>query len=371
MGVWLLSETDLDANLPPMHPSWFASLNILDLSKMPSTFYFRPLSIATNGRALGIRGYLNNGQDLLIKTRQWFFPTEDRQILWDLYPVLYTGIEYTDDPYTPPSIPPTGNVTNVLKYIPGVVVNSATYNNTTLDNWKGQVYTGYQSLYEYFTMGLSDRIENVLSFLQDSQNDYQSRTGLLGPFTTVFHPNNWESYNFSIAGDTFNFIGTDPKSTWSGYNFQMLFQLAKYLYYNPRDIKAKNILIRFLNFLDRDYLTNNTNQPITDFIASGSPQRNYHDPYAASLIMKAGIYANMAGCDPALSFRLVKKNWEYIKTQYVSSGNMNGSFSAGQSIFQTSFRNYYSYWHFEIVDSLAMLYRYRDQLTIPSCDQIF
>lgn len=100
MAVMLLSE--YDGNLPPMHPSWYAPLNTLDMSKMPAKFEFRNLAAATNGRALMIKDYPVAGQNLTIRTRNLAIDTTHRQALYNLYPVLQTGIQNTPDPVITP-----------------------------------------------------------------------------------------------------------------------------------------------------------------------------------------------------------------------------------------------------------------------------
>lgn len=61
----------------------------------------------------------------------------------------------------------------------------------------------------------------------------------------------------------------------------------------------------------------------------------------------------------------------HIETQYVGTGTMGGSFSAGQPTYTESsieYREYFVFWHGEIIEFLALLKKYKNDLTFPGPD---
>jgi hypothetical protein len=96
----------------------------------------------------------------------------------------------------------------------------------------------------------------------------------------------------------------------------------------------------------------------------------YHEPSTASLTLRAAIHANLAGGNRLITFGLIKAMYEYLKSQYVSTGTMAGSFTAGQPEFTVggmAFRESFGFWTMEILQALALLYKHRDDIKLPSC----
>jgi len=127
--------------------------------------------------------------------------------------------------------------------------------------------------------------------------------------------------------------------------------------------------MKFITFLDNFYTARGSIQPITDFPEFIDAQVNYHEPHVAALVMKAAIYANLAGGSPAITRRVILKSFEYIKSQYVASGNMLGSFAAGQPTFVSggvTYREYFGFWHFEIIEALSLALKYNNSFRSPA-----
>ena len=71
---------------------------------------------------------------------------------------------------------------------------------------------------------------------------------------------------------------------------------------------------------------------------------------------------------------LIIHTYRYIKSQYVDTGLMEGSFSKDQPSFtegSNEYKEYFAFWHFEILESLAELQQLREQLVSPPCGLTF
>ena len=75
--------------------------------------------------------------------------------------------------------------------------------------------------------------------------------------------------------------------------------------------------------------------------------------------------------DPVVTFRVLKICYDYVESQYVDSGTMLGSFSAGQPVYtedSVNYREYFVFWHAEIIEFLALLKRHIQDVTFPGPD---
>lgn len=258
---------------------------------------------------------------------------------------------------------PVGSISDNLKYNPGVVPFTTNTINKNTDSWRGVPYAGYQDSAVFFLLNQQTEVNNVLDFAVASQKAYQESTGLLGPFCPVYSWAYWDSGDYAIDGvNSWGWLGADPNTHWEGYQYRFLEALAKHWYFDKRNNKCRLIVLNFLNFLDSHYLKNNTNRPPTDYPEAQYPSTLYDTPHGAALILRAAIYANLAGGNPGLTSRIISRNWEYLKSQYVSSGLMNGSFSASQPVFNTSHREYFGFWHGEIIEAISLLKKHKNNL---------
>jgi hypothetical protein len=146
----------------------------------------------------------------------------------------------------------------------------------------------------------------------------------------------WDASDYLANGlNQFGWAGADPNTSWGQYGYRPLEATAKTWYKNPRNTKAREIVMRFLSMMDSHYIRNNTNMPFTDFKPAAPPFVGYHDPAASALIGRAAIYANLAGGSPAVTYRVLTRTYRHLKSQYVSSGTMAGTWSAGQPTFSS------------------------------------
>jgi hypothetical protein len=80
--------------------------------------------------------------------------------------------------------------------------------------------------------------------------------------------------------------------------------------------------------------------------------------------MESAVWANVAGLDPDVSFPLIRYGYEYLRTQYVATGTMAGSFTSGQPV-SGSFRENFGFWVANEVEAIAVLIKNLDRLRYP------
>lgn len=74
---------------------------------------------------------------------------------------------------------------------------------------------------------------------------------------------------------------------------------------------------------------------------------NYTEPHMAAMIMRAAIYANLAGISTLTANALIARCYNYLDTSYQTTGEMSGSWSVNG--------DWWMFWHSEIIGTLAIL----------------
>jgi phage-related protein len=262
---------------------------------------------------------------------------------------------------------------NLLKYNPGAVPFTANSIDGAVTAWQGSLYVAYQNPATLYKWGLNSLVTQVLQCFADSQADYGRRSpgGASGLFSPVFY---WPIWSEGVFGDynTWGWKGPDPNTEWSQYTCRALEAAAKCWYLGKGDPTiarpAQRITMNALRYLDR--FLRAAGRPPTNIKSNVAPQDLYHDPAAAALILRAAIWANLAGGDRSLTFRVIRRCWLYLQSQYVGSGLMAGSWSGGQPTFVEggqTYREYFGFWQAEIIEALALLAQYRALLSLPPC----
>jgi Putative phage tail protein len=230
--------------------------------------------------------------------------------------------------------------------------------------WKGLFYMGYQSPWIWIILADRARSNNVMQMLRDAMDDY-ALTHSDGGMTPTFAPPVWDSGDYLSANrpiNTFGWQGPDPNTGWGGYYVRPLLETAKALVLEPNNPYAQQILTRAFTFLKSFYLTNGRFP--TNFQAVGEATATYHEPHVAAIIMESAVWANIAGLDPDISFPLIRYGYEYLRSQYVSSGTMAGSFTAGQPV-SGAHRENFGFWVANEVEAIATLLKNLDKLRYP------
>jgi hypothetical protein len=301
-------------------------------------------------------------------------------------------------PYVPGAVPFTRNTIRVPKSGGGY--------ETISDSWgQGMIYMGYLSPYHQYIWGNKLACDNQISMLTDSFTAYtnQSSSRLRGLPQQVFLAALWDSAAFATYGEKlpplvkrmmgflipfifdkisnisgnsyiyklniFSWKGADPNTNWFPYAARVMESTARYVYANPNDQKAKALITQYLQFLLDDYNYRGSIAPLTDIVPESRPQSNYNEPHAAALIGRCALWANLAGLNVSLTTDVLDICYRYIISQYVGTGTMTGSFAAGQPNFTHSsitYKEYFSFWHGEIVEFLALLVKYNDFISYPS-----
>lgn len=272
-------------------------------------------------------------------------------------------------------VKPVGNPLDVLLNYPGVQPRFINLKNNIVNGWQGSPNVGYltPSIYDRSFFNYPNRIEPILDFLIQSQAEYvkQNVNNTEGFFAPQFVWPRWEE-GIGQKNNTWSFDNWgDPSVDWEGYQLRIAVDCAFYLVYQPTNKKVKNIVVKFLTALDKIQKQNGNAQVPNKYPALLDPQITFISPHANALLVRAALFANIAGCDPSLTFRLIKRNLDYLSTQFVNSGNMQGSWSASQPNFTGSdgqtYKEYYSYWHGEIIETLTSLHSLKNQIIYPPC----
>jgi phage-related protein len=265
---------------------------------------------------------------------------------------------------------------NALKYNPGAVPFTVNQVGGAIDAWRGSLYVGYQNPATWIKWGLLDYAVTVLQCLVDSQSDYGRRKpgGATGLFSPVFY---WPMWSEGVFGkfNSWGWDGPDPNTEWGQYAYRALEATAKAWHLgkgNPSIARpAQRVTMNALRYLDQFIRANS--KPPTNITKNAAPQALYDDPAAAALIMRAAIWANLAGGDRAITFRIIRRCHLYLNSQYVSTGLMAGSHTAGQPTFSEGgqvYRENFGFWLAEILEALALLTQKRALLSLPACSTL-
>ena len=277
-----------------------------------------------------------------------------------------------------------GSPNTAIRYVPGVNLFTVNLENKAIDSWRGAcLLVGYQDPAHLVETEQWSRLTNQLKFMEDSQNAYQQANSqkLNGLFFQGFVTTFWDAVDFvdNRGYNVFTENTIDPNAEWTQYTTRPLHSVARAWYLMAQKglgktedgKRAERIAMRLLGFLFSFLRQRNSNQPPTNFTVARGAEVLYHEPATASLILRAAIYANLAGGNSLITFGIIKAMYEYMKTQYLTVGNMAGSFTAGQPEFLgadgVTYRENFGFWTMEILESLAILYKHREEIRLPSC----
>ncbi|MEM7578274.1 MAG: hypothetical protein AAF316_00220 [Cyanobacteria bacterium P01_A01_bin.80] len=265
---------------------------------------------------------------------------------------------------------------NLLPYAPGVQPFTSNHVGTTKISWTGSPYVGYQSPQMWYLLGLNNNAQQVVDFFKASQDSYasESPTSTNWVFRQVFNWARWDA----VARPPYNVFlddGADPNTRWEGYCVRAIGECAEFWKNNPNNTNARIVVMRYLvgvyNFLqanDPDL------RPPTDYLppSQGLPEVNYTTPHSMAYILRAAIYANLAGGDRLVTIWLIVNMWKALENEFINTGLMTGSFTVNQPDYYSNFDNatlkeYFGFWHGEIIESLVILKKEKANLRFPSC----
>jgi hypothetical protein len=244
-------------------------------------------------------------------------------------------------------------------YVPGAQPFTL---NTLYDRplfWRGTLYTGYQAPLIWKFIGDESAFDNCLSFIQASQADYFSKLGIEGPFTPVFYLDRSDNLEFGDA-NTWGWNAPDPNTFWGGFQYRVIKGLAHVIEKYPSAV-ADQVLNKFLVWLESAWATSTPQMMAPmNFPSNGAPSNLTPggavwnvEPHMAALIGESALIALSHSTDTAknqIHRSLLKKSYDHIMSQYVSSGKERGSFMSDPNN-----PLYYGFWHGEIMQFLAAL----------------
>ena len=174
---------------------------------------------------------------------------------------------------------------------------------------------------------------------------------------------NKKIYNFN----QFTWLNYDPRNTEFLYYARTIESVARYLMIDKTNQNANIIVASFLNTINNLYVSTSSIQPPTDITTTGL-NINYHNPGCAAIIGRIALWANLAGLDSTLTLELITNSFDYIESQFVNTGNMNGSWSNNQNnvtISGNSYKEYFNNYHSECILFLSELFANRNLLKYP------
>jgi hypothetical protein len=241
---------------------------------------------------------------------------------------------------------------------------------------------GYQDPRHLVATEQWERLTNQLQFLEDAQNAYQKANPdrINGFFYQGFSLQYYDAQDFidSRGYNTFTENTIDSNVEWCQYQTRPLDSTAEAWYMLVKagmgktkwGKQAERITMRYLGYLFSFHRLRQSNQPPTNIRVATGARVLYHEPATAALTLRAAIHANLAGGNSLITFGMIKAMYEYLKSQHVASGTMEGSFTAGQPEFTVGnivYRENFGFWAQEILQALALLYKYRNDIRLPSC----
>ena len=243
-------------------------------------------------------------------------------------------------------------------YAPWVAPFTLNTINNRLDGWRGTPYVGYQCPWIWQELEEPEGVDTVLDFIRKSQEEYKRVTGnSYGFFVQVFIWDRWDSREYGKP-NTFTWNGPDPNTFWGGFQYRALETVARTLYNDPTNEKAKLILEDFMSSLNTLW-TDGTKPIPTIFNEDGTITAEYKDPHCVALVLRSAIYCLLSGnFDSELANDLITKSILCLQDTYNDNPvtNFNEPFTRGTWSIQNN--EWYMYWGAEILQSLALLLRY-------------
>lgn len=188
----------------------------------------------------------------------------------------------------------------ILAYTPGATPHAIASQGQERE-WRSPTLVGNQYPELWTTLGHFDAAQRIYQFLEAAQIAYTDSTQIHGPFAPAY---TWE--NASELG------WTDFDLTWGGWQAKAAVAAA-YGWYAGLDAlgMSQNITIRFLQFLDKSWGDGGA-FPWVQFPAQDSPIAGTKNLDIVALYAQSALYANLAGGDRALTYRVLRKSLDYL-----------------------------------------------------------
>lgn len=235
-----------------------------------------------------------------------------------------------------------------VEYAPYIAPFTVNLINNHIQTWRGLPYTGYQAPYFWQEIGDLQGVNMNMEYLKDSQDAYEEKVGIRGPFASAYIWKRWDASDYGPIGSWY-------QDQWGGFQYRTLEGVARTLKSNPSLTKAVEIFTDFVNWLNDAWPTFSDAPPIV-FEGNQLPRFGGEEPHCVALILRSAIYADQSGAISSLIVKpLIKKCLQYLERTYVSDMDsvVYGTWSNNPSEGVWN-----QFWNGEIIDTLAIAYKY-------------
>ncbi|QJI53362.1 hypothetical protein vBAcoSR7M_40 [Alteromonas phage vB_AcoS-R7M] len=299
-----------------------------------------------------------------------------------------------------------------LPYTPGASPFTANTLSGTLIDWRGAPGVGYQDAMTWVNHNQPAKLAKMLDFIEDSQDEFESRYGSRGPFIPAYVWDRFDRQATGAANNTWTFDWVDPNSEWIGYTARTVNGCAM-AGYKASSNRASAIASDFINWLNSVWTDHNkfivTNLPetiraigrsedvevdevvtvyngyvyqcrtagTTNGNAPTYPQTlyatvndgtavfecvgysygtvpaygSYDEPHAASLFLRGAAYLHKSGYETTNSLAIVQRCWNYLERLWSNSyGEVDNTWSHNSAAGE-----WFGFWSGEIVTTLSLL----------------
>lgn len=231
--------------------------------------------------------------------------------------------------------------------------------NGTPGSTIGEKYSGLQNLYGLLDVNLTQLVAAAQN-LNKAQLAYGASTTQYGPFAHY------------LNGTTWDFGGFDALSNSGWYQAQVGLWAAKALYEaNTKFEDLRGVVMDWFTWVDSTWATQEPDFPPIRFNEDVKAFPG-QDPGVQALIGEAALWANLAGEDPGITFRLILRSLKYLKSQFITdpSNLMFGSWSDDQQLYIGGpLRDYESRFHSSSIRFLSELLIQKENLIYPPCSE--
>lgn len=189
----------------------------------------------------------------------------------------------------------------MLSYTPGVTPHAIASHGSE-QKWRSLPLIGNQHPALWTDLGQADAAQHVYQFLAEAQT-------LEGPFAPAYL---WRNRQHLGTSNTFIWADADFDLSWGGWQAKAALATAYgwYAGLDPLGL-AQDIAIRFFKFLDTSWGDGGA-FPWVQFFEETSPVAGTGNLAIVALYAQAALYANLAGGDRSLTYRILSKSLDYL-----------------------------------------------------------
>lgn len=266
-----------------------------------------------------------------------------------------------------------------VQFQPGLMPNTIRHTGAQpMDTYTLPPGIADQNAYYWHLWDQEIRFDNIISFYQNAQIAHAQNHPnyrFLAPYYlwTLQGDNSLsirlgEDQDFGQSeGNVFSFTAHYPAEGRSvDYNLEAWLNIARILLRSTAavpdiPVSVIELISEFILDMHAFYETRgNDLRPPTDFDFEGEGVRvNYDNPNSAAKIGIVAIAANYRRIQTVASYEILENCCDYLESQFVTSGVMRGSWSAGQRLESGGFRQYWGEWHANCVLFYSYLWLYR------------